>query len=207
MAQSHLEVFQSEYHMLKFFGQYLPKLDVDASARLAPFLYSYDKELVLARNLYEFLIQVEEMTALGINTYASVQKGHAFLIFFDGVPKSPEAFQNSVAEVVAKRTNVVPEDVIPEVPVAELIQTTVIDPAPEVKQEDVPVVETPVATEVSTRTEEEKAAIVVEAEALRDDSKKAAAKAALEAFGLTHGVSLSKGKTFDAMLEDLKAAL
>ena len=71
MAQSHLEVFQSEYHMLKFFGQYLPKLDVDASTRLAPFLYSYDKELVLARNLYEFLIQVEEMTALGINTYAS----------------------------------------------------------------------------------------------------------------------------------------
>lgn len=204
MAQPHLEVFQSEYHMLKFFGQYLPKLDVDASARLAPFLYSYDNELVMGRNLYEFLNQIEAMTALGINTIASVQKGAAFLVFFDETPKSPEKFLANIGEIKAARANVIPEDVETEVesPLSSLVQTTVIDPAPEVKEE--------VKEEeksASTRTAEQKAEILAHAETLRDDTKKAAAKAALESYALTMEISLSKAKTFDAMLEDLKAAL
>lgn len=204
MAQPHLEVFQSEYHMLKFFGQYLPKLDVDASARLAPFLYSYDNELVMGRNLYEFLNQIEAMTALGINTIASVQKGAAFLIFFDETPKSPEKFLANIGEIKAARANVIPEDVETEVesPLPSLVQTTVIDPPPEVKGE--------VKEEeksASARTDEQKAEILAHAETLRDDTKKAAAKAALESYALTMEISLSKAKTFDAMLEDLKAAL
>lgn len=186
MAQPHLEVFQSEYHMLKFFGQYLPKLDVDASARLAPFLYSYDNELVMGRNLYEFLNQIEAMTALGINTIASVQKGAAFLVFFDETPKSPEKFLANIGEIKVARANVIPGDVETEVesPLSSLVQTTVIDPTSEVKAE-----------------------ILAHAETLRDDTKKAAAKAALESYALTMEISLSKAKTFDAMLEDLKAAL
>lgn len=204
MAQPHLEVFQSEYHMLKFFGQYLPKLDVDASARLAPFLYSYDNELVMGRNLYEFLNQIEAMTALGINTIASVQKGAAFLVFFDETPKSPEKFLANIGEIKAARANVIPEDVETEVesPLSSLVQTTVIDPAPEVKGE-VKEEEKP----ASARTDEQKAEILAHAETLRDDTKKAAAKAALESYALTLEISLSKAKTFDAMLEDLKAAL
>lgn len=204
MAQPHLEVFQSEYHMLKFFGQYLPKLDVDASARLAPFLYSYDNELVMGRNLYEFLNQIEAMTALGINTIASVQKGSAFLIFFDETPKSPEKFLANIGEIKAARANVIPKDVETEVesPLSSLVQTTVIDPTPEVKEE-VKEEEKP----ASTRTDEQKAEILAHAETLRDDTKKSAAKAALESYALTMEISLSKAKTFDAMLEDLKAAL
>lgn len=204
MAQPHLEVFQSEYHMLKFFGQYLPKLDVDASARMAPFLYSYDNELVMGRNLYEFLNQIEAMTALGINTIASVQKGAAFLVFFDETPKSPEKFLANIGEIKAARANVIPEDVETEVesPLSSLVQTTVIDPAPEVKGE-VKEEEKP----ASARTDEQKAEILAHAETLRDDTKKAAAKAALESYALTMEISLSKAKTFDAMLEDLKAAL
>lgn len=204
MAQAHLEVFQSEFHMLQFFGKYLPKLDVDASARLAPFLYSYDSELVLARNLYEFLTQIESMTALGINTLASVQKGNAFLIFFDDEIKSPEKFRESVGEIAAARANVIPEDTTEvQEPLVSLVQTTVVEPTPEVKEEVVEVV----VAEETARSDEDKAEILAKAETLRDDSKKAAAKAALEAFALELGVSLSKAKTFDAMLEDLKAAL
>lgn len=204
MAQPHLEVFQSEYHMLKFFGQYLPKLDVDASARLAPFLYSYDGELVMGRNLYEFLNQIEAMTALGINTIASVQKGAAFLIFFDETPKSPEKFLANIGEIKAARANVIPEDIETEVesPLSSLVQTTVIDPTPEVKEEVKEEEKT-----ASTRTDGQKAEILAHAETLRDDTKKAAAKAALESYALTMEISLSKAKTFDAMLEDLKAAL
>lgn len=203
MAQAHLEVFQSEYHMLKFFGKYLPKLDVDASARLAPFLYSYDNELVLARNLYEFLTQIEKMTALGINTLASAKKGPSFLVFFNDVPKTPEKFLENVSEIKASRKDVLPvDDKKEEVAIAPLVQTTVIDPTGEVKQSDEEITE-----KVETRTEAEKAEILEKAESFRDDSKKAAAKSELEAFALTHGISLSKAKTFDAMLEDLKAGL
>lgn len=203
MAQTHLEVFQSEYHMLKFFGQYLPKLDVDASARLAPFLYQYDNELVMGRNLYEFLEQIERMTALGINTIASVQKGHAYLVFFDETPKDPVKFRENVAQIAAHRAAVIPTDKPDEAPAITLVQTTVPESTAEVKQE---VVEEKIETS-SARSDEEKAELMAQAEALRDDSKKAVAKAALESFALTLEISLSKAKTFDAMLEDLKAAL
>lgn len=203
MAQAHLEVFPSEYHMLQFFGKYLPKLDVDASGRLAPFLYAYDGELVLARNLYEFLTQIEKMTALGINTLASVQKGRSYLVFFDDKPKTPEKFLENISEINAARENIIPVEKKEEVVIAPLVQTTIIDPTQEVKEP----VEENTEQKVETRTEAEKAEILEKAESFRDDSKKAAAKSELEAFALTHGISLSKAKTFDAMLEDLKAGL
>lgn len=203
MAQAHLEVFPSEYHMLQFFGKYLPKLDVDASGRLAPFLYAYDGELVLARNLYEFLTQIEKMTALGINTLASVQKGRSYLVFFDDKPKTPEKFLENISEINAARENIIPVEKKEEVVIAPLVQTTIIDPTQEVKEP----VEENTEEKVETRTEAEKAEILEKAESFRDDSKKAAAKSELEAFALTHGISLSKAKTFDAMLEDLKAGL
>ena len=203
MAQAHLEVFPSEYHMLQFFGKYLPKLDVDASGRLAPFLYAYDGELVLARNLYEFLTQIEKMTALGINTLASVQKGRSYLVFFDDKPKTPEKFLENISEINAARENIIPVEKKEEVVIAPLVQTTIIDPTQEVKEP----VEENTEQKVETRTEAEKAEILEKAESFRDDSKKAAGKSELEAFALTHGISLSKAKTFDAMLEDLKAGL
>jgi len=195
MAQTHLEIFPSEYHMLKFFGGYLPKLDVDASARLSPFLYSYDNELVMGRNLYEFLTQIEDMTALGINTLASVQKGGAYLVFFDKTPKSPEKFLSDVGDIQAARSNVLDTsseegEIINQ---EEIIQTEVV--------------EQPATETESSRSQEEKDALLAEAEAFRDDSKKTAAKAALESFALSVGISLSKSKNFDSMLEDFKSAL
>lgn len=196
MAQPHLEIFASEYHMLQFFGKYLPKLDVQASGRLAKFLYSYDGNFVLARNLYEFLTQIEELTALGIDTLASVQKGPSFLVFFHDTPKCPVQFVvNSEAASVIAATIIKPQESAAPVVTTEILEVTVPDTIDEVK-----------VAEVKELTEDQ-LAILAQAEALRDDSKKAASKAALEAFAVEHGVSLSKAKTFDAMLEDLKAAL
>lgn len=194
---THLEVFRSEYHMLKFFGEYLEKLDVNTSARLGAFLYSYDGNLVLARGLYDFLGQMEKMTALGIDVKASTQKGTSFLVFFNEKPKDPAKFRQDVKKIEALKEAIVVATPAKTMEDAVLVSTKVEEVAEEVKSE---VVE-------SSRTEEEKAQILAKAEELRDESKKAAAKAALEAFGMEYGVSLSKGKTFDAMLEDLAAAL
>lgn len=195
MSKPHLEIFPSEYHMLKFFGQYLPKLDVEVSGRLGPFLYKYDDSLVMGSNLYNFLSQMEKMTALGIDTAASVQKGRTYLVFFHDKPKSPEKFKESVGEISAIREAQIVEfnNAISE----PLVQTTVIENPDQVKTE----------SEEVSRSDEQKAEALSHAESLRDDSKKAASKAALEEYALTLGVSLSRAKTFDNMLEDLKAAL
>lgn len=188
MAQTHLEIFPSEYHMLKFFGKYLPLLDVDTSARLSPFLYSYDSKFVMGRNLHDFLLQMEEMTALGIDYRASVKKGPTFLVFFHEVPKTPEKFLADVKEIKAARENIIPDDA-ESVDFGEEINK-VIDTKPVANEED-----------------PEKTKILEHAASLKDDSKKAASKSALEEYALTIGVSLSKSKTFDAMIEDLKAAI
>lgn len=185
---SHLEVFASEYHMLKFFGQYLPDLDVDTSARLSPFLYSYDGELVLARNLYEFLIQMEDRIALGIDVNSSVQRMKAFMVFFNEKPKDPVKFVESISVKHDFNADEMP------------MSTTFVESAPVVE-------EAPTVTEEVVVGETDKEAILKEAEALRESGTKAVSKAALEAFALTKGVSLSKAKTFDGMMEDFAAAL
>lgn len=210
MAQTHLEVFPSEYHMLQFFGKYLPKLDVPASAKLAPFLYKYDGNFVVARSLYEFLNQMEELIALDINTRASTQKGKAFLVFFDKKPKDAEKFAANSSPEINKSENVI---VVPQVEVSDVITTELVNPEPQETithvVTDNPVTE-PIVTEISveeSEKKEQKLAIMAEAESFRDDSKKAAAKAELEKFALDKGISLSKAKTFDDMLKDLEAAL
>lgn len=192
--QTHLEVFKSEYHMLKFFGEYLEKLDVNTSARLGAFLYSYDGKLVLARGLYDFLTQMEKMTALGIDTIASAQKGTSFLVFFKEKPKDPLKFRLDAKKIEAVKEAIVADTPSKVMEDSVLVNTKVGE-------------EVEVKTELSYRTEEEKVQILAKAEELRDDSKKAASKAALEAFAVEYGISLSKGKTFDGMIEDLSAAL
>ncbi|QYC52515.1 hypothetical protein [Salmonella phage SSBI34] len=190
MAKPHLEVFASEFHMLQFFGKYLPKLDVHTSGRLAPFLYVYDNKQVLARNFFEFLTHMEELTALNIDTRASVQKNRAFMVFFNEQLKDPAKFVANVSAKV-RAAEVTGEEVQKHEPI---VSSEVVETVTETKEE----------VKESSKDKEE---ILAKAESLRDDSKKAAAKAALEAFAMEHGVSLSKAKTFDAMLEDLKAAL
>lgn len=198
--QTHLEIFKSEYHMLQFFGKYLEKLDVNTSARLGAFLYSYDGKLVLARSLYEFLEQMEKMTALGIDIRASTQKGASFLVFFKGQLKDPERFRREVGKVEALKEAIVAETKSKAMESAILVNTQVeVKEVTEAKVEDV--------KSESGLSEVEKQALIAAALELKDDSKKAASKSALEAFALEHGISLSKGKTFDAMIEDFTAAL
>lgn len=212
MAQTHLEVFPSEYHMLKFFGKYLPLLDVDTSAKLTPYLYKYDGNLVLARNLFEFLTQIESLVGLGINTKASVQKGKAILVFFDKELKDAEEFSKNAKPKLGDNHKII---TVPTVSVSDIITTDTIQttnpPASDVIIENngkEPVIpQEKVITVEDAEEQQRKLDIMKQAEELRDDSKKAAAKSALEEFALKHNVSLSKAKTFDGMLEDLKAAL
>lgn len=191
---AHLEVFPSEYHMIKFFGQYLPDLDVDGSARVGHFTYIYDGEWKVTKSLYAFLEEMDQLTALGVDYNSSRQKGAAFLVFFHDTPKAPKPFVAKVTEIKSIKES-------------SILSTTF---SQEGEGEDTT---PPAHAEGAEKVEEkvegnpEKDAILAHAETLRDDSKKAASKAALEAYALEKGVSLSKAKTFDGMMEDFAAAL
>lgn len=210
MSKPHFEVFASEYHMLQFFGKYLPGLDVATSAKLAPFLYKYDNKLILSRNLYEFLTQMEELTALGIDTRASTQKCKSFLVFFNEQLKNAEDFSAHSVEDIASASTVI---TLPAVEVGDVISTEVpgapasLDTVSATIEHSQPA-PAAIETVIEANNEElEKQEFLKQAEALRDDTKKAASKADLEKLALTKGISLSKAKTFDDMMEDLKTAL
>lgn len=175
---AHFERFNSEYQMLRFFGKYLPKLDVLLSARMVPGVYIYDGKLHTTRHLWQFLEEMEELTGLGIDVKSSTVRLSSYILFFNKPLKDAVKFVEDSAPVITSSllTTQLPEQTPPAV-----------DP------------EGPPTTDV--------AAILAEAEALRNDSAKAAAKQALEEFGLKHGASLTKSKTFDNMLEELKEHL
>lgn len=190
---AHYERFNSEFQMLKFFGKYLPKLDVMASARMVPGVYVYDGKVHTTRNMWQFLKEMEALTDLGIDVKTSTVRFNTYIIFFNKTPKDATEFvQNSA----------------PAINTASLLSTTVPEGETEVKEPVVPPAED-VVPPADTKPEGavDVDAIMAEAETLRNESAKAAAKTALEEFGLKHGASLSRGKTFDGMLEDLKAHL
>ncbi|URC22662.1 hypothetical protein KASHIRA_00680 [Serratia phage vB_SmaM-Kashira] len=198
-TNAHYERFNSEFQMLKFFGKYLPKLDVMASARMVPGVYVYDGKLHTTRHVWQFLTEMEALTGLGIDVKTSTIRFNTYVIFFNQKPKDAAEFvQNSTPVSTASLlTTSLPaegEGVKQEDP--EPTPAPAVDPAP---VEDAEPTEPKAGVDVD--------AIMAEAEALRNDSAKAAAKTALEEFGLKHGASLSRGKTFDGMLEDLKAHL
>lgn len=92
IKKSDVQTFPTELHMLRFFGQYLPKLNVVASARLPLFMYVYDGKKVVQRGLHGFLTAMEELTGLGINTKVSAQRGPFFIVMFNNEIRAPKPF-------------------------------------------------------------------------------------------------------------------
>lgn len=193
MAAAHYEMFPNEMLMLKFFGKYLPLLDVNASSRLPFYFYIYDGKPCPRRNLQEFLTDMEDYADLGIDIRPSRMSGHFFVVFFKEKPREP-------APVTAVESAPIVSDAV-----SFDIMTQVVE---EVKPEVV--VETTVEKVEVTEEKEVRAdleEILAEAQALYKDSDKRGSKAALEKFAAGKGVSLNKGGTFDAMMAELKAAL
>lgn len=178
MSHADYKVFPTQLHMLQFFGQYLPKLDVMTSARMAPFMYVYDGELHVKRGLFPMLQDMEEYSNLGIDAQASTHRGTHYIIFFNKPVRAPEPIEPLPLEEVNK------EDIDSVFSGLETTQASLIKE------------ETPLEHE-----------LVTQAKALYNDADKKGSKLALEAFGNEHGFSLNKGKTFDGMIEDLTDAL
>lgn len=208
---AHYERFASEFHMLRFFGKYLPKLDVMASAKMVPGVYVYDGQVKATRNYWQFLEQMEALTDLGINIKASTLRMSNYIVFFDKELKDAAKFVENSAPVVTSSllsTDVKEEE---ESGVKDIVENQTVDEDNVIKPVEEPVVdlnETPltlgdVEPEVKNLNVE---AVLAEASAL-NVGPKATAKQALEEFGIKYGASLTKSKTFENMLEELKAHL
>lgn len=165
MAHAEYKVFPTHLHLIKFFGQYLPKLDVLTSARMPPFMYSYDGKIYTKRGLYPWLLDMEEYANLGIDAAASTHRGTHFIIFFNKPLREP------------------------------------------IKTEEDEEVNTPIIGGIDNKPDVSEHELVTQAKALYNDSDKKASKVALEAFAADQGVSLNKGKTFEAMVDDFGVAL
>ena len=90
MSQPEYKSFPNELYLLQFFGQYLPELDVSASARMSPFVFYYGGQHHVKKGLEDMLQFFEDRAGLGINVKASAQRGPYFIIFFNGeIPTPP----------------------------------------------------------------------------------------------------------------------
>lgn len=189
---AHYERFISEFHMLKFFGKYLPKLDVMASTKMVPGVYVYDGKVIATRNFWQFLEQMEALTDLGINFKSSTIRLSNYIVFFNKELKDATEFvaNSTPVKTASLLSTQVVEPIVPVGPVVKLEEGetfTLGDDEPAVKDVNVD-------------------AVLAEAAALNVGPAKAA-KQALEEFGIKYGASLTKSKTFENMLEELKAHL
>lgn len=171
------KTFPNELYMLQFFGQFLPKLDVSVSARMPPFMFSYEGKTQVKKGLEDTLQFFEERANLGVNVKASVQRGPFFIIFFNGEIPTPSVTK-VVEEPIIKEEVKIFEDLNKENTLKE--------------EEKVINLEEVMEKAKSLYKEEDKKA-----------SKTELAAYAQEEFDIT----LNKGKTFEGMISDLEEAL
>lgn len=199
MAQDrNYRVFPNKIEMLKFFGSYIPDLDVATSARLAPYMYVYKGKMVVERNFVLFLRSIEALAGLEIDETISAQRGGTYIIFFNKELPRPDRRGQAVKAVVAEdkasteEVNPATDEVASEP--AEVVQEEV-SPAPNAELAPV------------SDGEQEVSKLLQAAAALNSESDKKGSKDKLAEFAAARGITLNKTKTFENMLADLKTAL
>lgn len=192
MAQDrNYRVFPNKIEMLKFFGSYIPDLDVATSARLAPYMYVYKGKMVVERNFVLFLRSIEQLAGLDIDETISAQRGGTYIIFFNKELPRPDRRGQVVKASVGEEKNQT-EQPAPET--AEAVTETV-EPAPAADLAPV------------SDGEQEVSKLLQAAAALNSESDKKGSKDKLAEFAAARGITLNKTKTFENMLADLKTAL
>lgn len=191
MAQDrNYRVFPNKIEMLKFFGSYIPDLDVATSARLAPYMYVYKGKMVVERNFVLFLRSIEQLAGLEIDETISAQRGGTYIIFFNKELPRPDRRGQVLKASVA-------EDKKVDEQVSEPVEVVQEQTAPAPNAELAPV----------SDGEQEVSKLLQAAAALNSESDKKGSKDKLAEFAAARGITLNKTKTFENMLADLKTAL
>lgn len=123
MAKQNYRIFPNKVELFKFFGAYIPELNISASSRLPLNGFALGKQLKAFRSFMEFFQELADLSGLPVDTKASTLRMGNFIVFFNG-DITPPSDVKSVA-VKQKVEETVVEQVVEDN--AEVVETAPVD--------------------------------------------------------------------------------
>lgn len=118
MAKQNYRIFPNKVELFKFFGAYIPELNISASSRLPLNGFALGKQLKAFRSFMEFFQELADLSGLPVDTKASTLRMGNFIVFFNGDILPPSEVSPKVKPPV-KEPEVVKEIIEDNVEVTE----------------------------------------------------------------------------------------
>ncbi|AUE23401.1 hypothetical protein Ro1_00196 [Raoultella phage Ro1] len=84
MAKQNYRIFPNKVELFKFFGAYIPELNISASSRLPLNGFALGKQLKAFRSFMEFFQELADLSGLPVDTKTSTLRMGNFIVFFNG---------------------------------------------------------------------------------------------------------------------------
>lgn len=104
MANQNYRIFPNKVELFKFFGAYIPELNISASSRLPLNGFAIGKQMRAFRSFMEFFQELADLSGLPVDTKASTLRMGNFIVFFNGEITPPSDVKSSVAKQKIEET-------------------------------------------------------------------------------------------------------
>lgn len=104
MANQNYRIFPNKVELFKFFGAYIPELNISASSRLPLNGFVLGKQMKAFRSFMEFFQELTDLSGLPVDTKASTLRMGNFIVFFNGEITPPSDVKSSVAKQKVEET-------------------------------------------------------------------------------------------------------
>lgn len=104
MANQNYRIFPNKVELFKFFGAYIPELNISASSRLPLNGFAIGKQMKAFRSFMEFFQELADLSGLPVDTKASTLRMGNFIVFFNGEITAPSDVKSSVAKQKIEET-------------------------------------------------------------------------------------------------------
>lgn len=120
MANQNYRIFPNKVELFKFFGAYIPELNISASSRLPLNGFVLGKQMKAFRSFMEFFQELADLSSLPVDAKTSTLRMGNFIVFFNGditppsevkpVTVRPKAEETVVEQVVEDNTEIIETD-------------------------------------------------------------------------------------------------
>lgn len=100
MAKQNYRIFPNKVELFKFFGAYIPELNISASSRLPLNGFALGKQLKAFRSFMEFFQELADLSGLPVDTKTSTLRMGNFIVFFNGDILPPSEVKSPLKETV-----------------------------------------------------------------------------------------------------------
>lgn len=114
MANQNYRIFPNKVELFKFFGAYIPELNISASSRLPLNGFVLGKQMKAFRSFMEFFQELADLSGLPVDAKTSTLRMGNFIVFFNGditppkpVKVRPKAEETVVEQVVEDNTEII----------------------------------------------------------------------------------------------------